>query len=136
MSPGRGPVSELASSYPELTRRSRWGPLLLMGLAVFLAFFLNLGSAPLFDRDEGAFSEATREMVVSGNYVSTTLNGEPRYDKPILTYYVQAAGVALLGWNEWGLRLHSALAATLWVFLVWGFARREWDETTGWVAEK
>jgi len=127
-------VSDLARSYPELTRRSRWGPLLLMGLAVFLAFFLNLGSAPLFDRDEGAFSEATREMVVSGNYVSTTLNGEPRYDKPILTYYVQAAGVALLGWNEWGLRLHSALAATLWVFLVWGFARREWDETTGWVA--
>jgi 4-amino-4-deoxy-L-arabinose transferase-like glycosyltransferase len=105
-----------------------------MGLAVFLAFFLNLGSAPLFDRDEGAFSEATREMVVSGNYVSTTLNGEPRYDKPILTYYVQAVGVALLGWNEWGLRLHSALAATLWVFLVWGFARREWDETTAWVA--
>ena len=127
-------MSDLARSYPELTRRSRWGPLLLMGLAVFLAFFLNLGSAPLFDRDEGAFSEATREMVASGNYVSTTLNGEPRYDKPILTYYVQAVGVALLGWNEWGLRLHSALAATLWVLLVWGFARREWDETTGWVA--
>jgi len=99
-----------------------------------MAFFVNLGNAPLFDRDEGAFSEATREMLESGNYVSTTLNGEPRYDKPILTYYVQAVGVALLGWNEWGLRLHSALAATLWVFLVWGFARREWDETTGWVA--
>ncbi len=42
--------------------------------------------------------------------------------------------MALLGWNEWGLRLHSALAAALWVFVVWGFARREWDETTGWVA--
>jgi len=105
-----------------------------MVLTVVLAFFVNLGNAPLFDRDEGAFSEATREMLESGNYISTTLNGEPRYDKPILTYYAQAAGVGLLGWNEWGLRLHSAVAATLWVFLVWGFARREWDETTGWVA--
>jgi len=102
--------------------------------AAGLAFFLNLGQAPLFDRDEGAFSEATREMVESGNYISTTLNGEPRYDKPILTYYLQAAGVTLLGWTERGLRFHSALAATLWVFLVWGFARREWDDTTGWVA--
>ncbi|MFO8174633.1 MAG: glycosyltransferase family 39 protein [Longimicrobiales bacterium] len=113
---------------------SRRLPIFLLGLAVFLAFFLNLGNAPLFDRDEGAFSEATREMVESGNYISTTLNGEPRYDKPILTYYVQAMGAALLGWNEWGLRLHSALAATLWVFFVWGFAREVWDDTTGWMA--
>jgi len=119
---------------PELGIRRRRGPLLLLAIAIGVAFFQNLGSAPLFDRDEGAFSEATREMVESGNYVSTTLNGEPRYDKPILTYYLQAVGVAVLGWNEAGLRLHSALAATLWVLLVWGFARREWDDTTGWVA--
>ncbi len=106
----------------------------LLALTVALAFFANLGNAPLFDRDEGAFTEATREMLESGNYVSTTLNGEPRYDKPILTYYVQALGVGLLGWNEWGMRLHSALAALLWVLAVWGFTRKVWDEETGWVA--
>jgi len=125
---------EILESFPELTRWNRRWPLFLMGLAVFFSFFVNLGNAPLFDRDEGAFSEATREMVASGNYISTTLNGEPRYDKPILTYYFQVVGVTVLGWNEWGLRFHSALAASLWVLLVWGFARREWDETTGWVA--
>jgi 4-amino-4-deoxy-L-arabinose transferase-like glycosyltransferase len=90
-------------TFPELRPWNRRWPVLLMGLAVFFSFFVNLGNAPLFDRDEGAFSEATREMVESGNYVSTTLNEEPRYDKPILTYYIQAVGVALLGWNEWGL---------------------------------
>ena len=124
----------MTDSISDLDPRTRWGPILLLFLAVGLAFFLNLGGAPLFDRDEGAFSEATREMVESGNYITTTLNGEPRYDKPILTYYAQMAGVAILGWTEWGLRLHSALAAALWVFAVWGFARKEWDETTGWVA--
>ncbi len=112
----------------------RRNPFLLLAFTVVLAFGVNLGRAPLFDRDEGAFSEATREMLESGNYVSTTLNGEPRYDKPILTYYVQALGVSLLGWNEWGMRLHSALAAALWVLVVWSFARREWDEATGWAA--
>lgn len=124
----------MASNLPELGFLNRRGPLLLLALAIGISFFLNLGGAPLFDRDEGAFSEATREMVESGNYISTTLNGEPRYDKPILTYYAQALGVALLGWNERGLRLHSALAAALWVLAIWGFARREWDDTTGWVA--
>ena len=124
----------MTHEFQELVGWRRRGPLLLLPFAIGLAFFQNLGEAPLFDRDEGAFSEATREMVESGNYVSTTLNGEPRYDKPILTYYVQAVGVAILGWNEAGLRLHSAMAATLWVLLVWGFARREWDDTTGWVA--
>jgi 4-amino-4-deoxy-L-arabinose transferase-like glycosyltransferase len=124
----------MTTDLPELGFRQRRGPQFLLALAIGLAFFLNLGNAPLFDRDEGAFSEATREMVESGDYVSTTLNGEPRYDKPILTYYVQAVGARVLGWNEWGLRIHSALAAALWVLVVWGFARREWDDTTGWVA--
>jgi hypothetical protein len=31
-----------------------------------LAFLLRLGGAPLFDVDEGAFSEATREMFERG----------------------------------------------------------------------
>jgi 4-amino-4-deoxy-L-arabinose transferase-like glycosyltransferase len=122
------------SAAPDLGLWPRRGPFLVLAATLALAFFVNLGNAPLFDRDEGAFTEATREMLESGNYISTTLNGEPRYDKPILTYWVQAAGVALLGWNEWGMRLHSALAAVLWVLVVWGFARREWDEATGWAA--
>ena len=71
----------MTDRYPELSFLNRRGPLALLFAAIGLAFFLNLGNAPLFDRDEGAFSEATREMVESGNYVSTTLNGEPRYDK-------------------------------------------------------
>jgi 4-amino-4-deoxy-L-arabinose transferase-like glycosyltransferase len=132
--PGEDRPDSVDTDFPELTQWNRRWPLCLIGIVVFLSFFVNLGNAPLFDRDEGAFSEATREMAESGNYISTTLNGEPRYDKPILTYYVQLVGVTILGWNEWGLRLHSALAASLWVFFVWGFARQEWGETTGWVA--
>ncbi len=128
---GRAPMTD---AFPEEGLGLRRTPALVLILTLALAFFVNLGAAPLFDRDEGAFSEATREMAESGNYVSTTLNGEPRYDKPILTYYFQLVGVAVLGWNEWGLRLHSALAAALWVLAVWSFARREWDEETGWAA--
>lgn len=89
-----------------------------------LCFLLNLGGTPLFDVDEGAFSAATMEMLTRGDYVMTYLAGLPRFDKPILIYWLQAASVSLLGLNEWALRLPSALAATGWMWLVWRFARR------------
>ena len=87
------------------------------------AFFL-LGRAPLFDVDEGAFSQATLEMFQRGDYLSTYLNGRPRYDKPILVYWLQAAAVAALGVSEFALRLPSALCASLWALLTLLFARR------------
>jgi 4-amino-4-deoxy-L-arabinose transferase-like glycosyltransferase len=96
----------------------------LLALALFLSFFYALGAEPLFDVDEGAFSQATREMFLRGDFLSTTLNGQPRYDKPILSYWLQAASIATFGVNEWAFRLPSALAATLWAMLIFGFVRR------------
>jgi len=92
--------------------------------AVFIAFFWLLGDGALYDIDEGAFSEATREMFERGDFAATWLNGEPRYDKPILIYWLQALSTYLLGFTEFALRLPSALAASLWAWAVWGFARR------------
>jgi 4-amino-4-deoxy-L-arabinose transferase-like glycosyltransferase len=108
--------------------------IVLVAVAIAIGFFHNLGANPLTDRDEGAFSEATREMLESGNYVSTYLNGEPRYDKPILIYYLQAASVTVFGQNEWGFRFPSAVAGALWVLATWFFTRRWVDEGAGWVA--
>ncbi len=92
-----------------------------------LAFFYNLGTAPLFDVDEGAFSAATWEMLQRGNYVTTYLNGVPRFDKPILIYWLQAICVSVLGINEWSFRLPSAIAACVWVIAVYRFALRRLD---------
>lgn len=107
---------------------------LLLLLAIVLGFFVNLQSVPLFDLDEGAFSEATREMLLRGDFISPYLNGVPRFDKPAFIHWLQAASVTLLGWNEFALRLPSALAATAWVLVVYGFARTVRDERTGLIA--
>ena len=107
---------------------------LLLLAAVAISFFVNLSSVPLFDLDEGAFSEATREMFVRGDFISTYLDGQPRYDKPILIYWLQAASVWLFGVNEFAFRLPSALAASLWTLAVFGFVRRVRDERNGLVA--
>ena len=66
---------------------------------------MNLGGWPLFDVDEGAFSGATTEMLANGNYISTFIYGAPRFDKPILIYWLQGLSVSLLGHNEWAFRL-------------------------------
>jgi len=107
---------------------------LLAIAAVVIAGFWQLGAVPLLDVDEGAFSEATREMLESGNFVSTTLDGEPRHDKPILIYWLQAASVTLLGLDEFALRLPSALAAALWAFALYRFSARVTDRETASVA--
>ncbi len=96
---------------------------LLVAAFAAMMFALNLGGYPLFDVDEGAFAEASREMLASRDFGMTTLDGAPRYDKPIFIYWLQATTMALVGVDEWGARLPSALAGVLWVLAVWHFAR-------------
>src|SRR5258707_15438478 len=98
---------------------ARW----LTVAAVLASFFWMLGTPPLFDVDEGAFSQAAMEMFQRGDFLSTYLNGAPRYAKPILVYWLQAAFVLVLGPNEWAFRLPSAVCATLWCWLVFLVAR-------------
>jgi len=107
-------------------------------IAAALLLVPALGLPPLFDVDEGAFGEATREMLASGDWLSTTLNGAPRFDKPILIYWLQAASATAFGLNEFSLRLPSALAALAWIGAIGRFASSRRDAETGalaaWIA--
>lgn len=108
----------------------RWwtvlGALLLLGY-----FLLGLGHSLLFDVDEGAFSQATREMVNSGDWGHTTLNGTDRFDKPIGVYWLQAISVSLWGVNEFALRLPSALAAWVACLALVLTAHKAWGPRAG-----
>jgi len=90
--------------------------------AIAVLFLWRLGAGPLVDVDEGAFAEATREMVTSGDWLHTTLNGADRFDKPILVYWLQAASVLAFGANAGAVRLPSALCAWAWCLCVAHFA--------------
>lgn len=108
-------------------RRQAW---LLWTLAMAALFLLRLGAAPLFDVDEGAFAEASREMLASGDWLHTTLNGRDRFDKPIGVYWLQASSLALFGVNELAVRLPSALCGLAWVLALAGFARPRFGDAT------
>lgn len=104
----------------DLDRKEVW----LLLLLALISFYLPLSLAPLFDLDEGAFSEATREMLTGKDYITTYLNGDLRFDKPILIYWLQLLSVKLFGLHEFALRLPSAIAGTLWVAVTYLFSRR------------
>ena len=106
---------------------------LLVAIAI-INFILPLGLTPLFDLDEGAFSEATREMLESGNYITTYLDGALRFDKPILIYWLQAISVKLFGLNEFALRLPSAIAGLLWALAIYLFTKKEFSERVAFFA--
>jgi hypothetical protein len=103
-------------------------------LLLFLSFFAHLGNVPLFDADEGAYSEVTREMVENQDFTTALLNGMPFFHKPPLFYWAQAASIKILGLNEFSMRLPSAIAALLWVSSIFLFARRYYDTRTAWYA--
>jgi 4-amino-4-deoxy-L-arabinose transferase-like glycosyltransferase len=104
--------------------------LLLMAVAAGLCF-LKLGTPSLWDIDEGNNAEAAREMLESRNWIVPTFNYEWRPDKPALLYWLQTAAYQLVGVNEWGARLPSALAALVTVLVAYELGRRLFDPATG-----
>ena len=107
----------------------------ILGAMVLLGFFLlGLDQAYLFDVDEGAFTEATREMLFSGDWGHTTLNGLDRFDKPIGVYWLQAISAAIFGLNEFAFRLPSALSGWLASLALAQFAFQHWGPRAGLMA--
>jgi 4-amino-4-deoxy-L-arabinose transferase-like glycosyltransferase len=125
----------LASALSQKTDKSF--PLIVFAAlcgSVFIAFFFNTYHFPLFDVDEGAFSSASREMLLHHDFISITLNGEPRYDKPILIYWLQSFSAYLFGNHEFSYRLPSAIAATCWTGLIYWFAKNRFTAREGFIA--
>ncbi|TAF59079.1 MAG: glycosyltransferase family 39 protein [Oscillatoriales cyanobacterium] len=90
-------------------------PLLLSVLwlcaIAWVAFLWNLGNIGLVDETEPLFAEAARQMTVTGDWITPYFNGETRFDKPPLIYWLMAVAYRTLGVNEWAVRLPSALCA-------------------------
>jgi len=102
---------------------------MVLALACLVAFSFQ-GSRGLYETTEGRYGEAGREMLETGNWWIPQLGYHPHLTKPPLTYWAIAAGIAVLGQNEWGVRLYLAVASVFIVWAVYGIALVLWDSRT------
>src|SRR5574337_788771 len=92
--------------------------------ASLLLFFYRLDALFLFDADEPAYAEAAREMLLSGNWITPHFNFQPRFDKPILIYWLIALAYKGFGIGEYAARFWSAVFATGLTLSIYLFGRQ------------
>lgn len=113
-------LQERSNSWPAALSWRGWSALFLCLAAVFL--FADGLAAPLALKDESRNANNALDMAISGFSLVTTYDFRPDLwnTKPPLVIWLMSGSLRLFGFNEWALRLPSALAAmatlacTLW----------------------
>jgi 4-amino-4-deoxy-L-arabinose transferase-like glycosyltransferase len=103
------------SQFDRLTN-SRWAYAAIAGL-VFLLSLPGLFALPVLDRDEGRFTEASSEMMETGDFVVIRYHEELRNKKPVAIHWFQSMAVSLTSGaherNIWDYRIPSMLGAVM-----------------------
>src|SRR5208283_3325123 len=108
-------------------------PLAAALFAVALAFAFQ-GTRGLWTPDETRYANAAAEMLQSGDYLVSRINHLPFLNKPPLQVWGLAAGLKLLGRNEWGARAFNALCLLATALAVGLLARAWWGGHAGLLA--
>ncbi len=97
-------------------------PILLLILVCLGIFFVNLDAIFVNIMEARNFTTA-REMIHDGNWIFTTLNGEPRYQKPPLPTWITAGFALLFGLKSLvALRLPAAIMGLITVLFSYKLA--------------
>ena len=108
----------------ELLLRRPLIALAVLCIGLWLPVVLTL---PPTDRDESRFAQSSKQMLESRDFVDIRFGLEPRYNKPVGIYWLQAAAteVAGLGHRQeiWTYRLASLLGGIAAVWLTYWCAR-------------
>jgi 4-amino-4-deoxy-L-arabinose transferase-like glycosyltransferase len=112
-----------------LNRRAYW----TIGLIIFClcVLFFHLGTAVLFEPDEGRNAEIAREILLLKDWVTPHYDFIPRLDKPISYFWLVALSFRLFGLSEWSARLPSALAALACLSVTYALARAMFGRWAG-----
>ncbi|MDI9636937.1 glycosyltransferase family 39 protein [Geitlerinema splendidum] len=103
--------------------------LVLLCVLPYLGFWLY----GLTDLDEGFYGAVVTDMLRRGDWLTPTLNGSPWFEKPILSYWLAMPTVALFG-NEFGARLPSFLCTMATCFVLFRFAKKNFNEASSQLA--
>ena len=97
--------------------------IILIGICLVL-FFFRLGAGPLGGGDESKHASTSKDMVLSGDWVTPRYNGENFYDKTPLYNWLAAISFLLFGFTEFAARLPAALLGSGGVMITYWLAKR------------
>jgi 4-amino-4-deoxy-L-arabinose transferase-like glycosyltransferase len=100
----------------------------LYGLIFLLPF---AGSANLFDWDEIIFAESAREMIITGDYLTVTINFEPFWEKPPLFIWLQVISMKIFGINEFAARFPNIIGGIITLVSIYLVGRKVHDTKFG-----
>ncbi|WP_394692791.1 ArnT family glycosyltransferase [Hyphobacterium sp.] len=102
---------------------ARWGlsirAWLVLAFIALLAMSPGLTSMPVMDRDEARYSQASTQMIETGDYVDIRFQENPRHVKPAGIYWMQALSALPFGGTDadiWAFRLPSLIGSLIAVF--------------------
>ena len=76
-----------------------------------LPLFVSLDTSSVWDSNEAFYVQTPREMVERGDWIVPRFNGQPRVNKPPLSYWLVAAAYSMFGVSIFWERLIMALLA-------------------------
>jgi len=106
----------------------------LLVAASALLLFLGLDASTIWDANEAYYVETPRQMVQSGDYVNPSFNGAPRFNKPVLSYWVVAGFYKVFGVSVWAERVAIAIGALGIAAAAFVIARVTWSLRAAWIA--
>ena len=101
-------------------------PFLLLFLSLVL-FVPGQWTVPPLDRDEPRFTQATKQMLETDDYIDIRFQDQARHKKPVGIYWLQAGAAKLTGYGAdaplWVYRLPSLVGAIVSVLATFWMAR-------------
>ena len=105
--------------------------ILILCVLCLVVFFFQLGSHPLWDVDEGMHASTSKDMVLSGDWVTTRVNGKNFYDKTVLFNWFAALSFLVFGFTEFAARMPAALLGLGTVLVTYLLGRRLFGSRAG-----
>src|SRR4051812_11255144 len=95
---------------------------ILLCLAV-LPYFVDLSGSSIWDANEAFYVETPREMIERGDYIGPTFNYQPRFNKPVLSYWIVAGFYKAFGVSVGVQRIPIAIGALAMIMIAFFLAR-------------
>jgi 4-amino-4-deoxy-L-arabinose transferase-like glycosyltransferase len=104
---------------------------LIITLIAALLFIPFLGRVHLFDWDEINFAESAREMILTGDYLTVSINYTTFWEKPPLFTWVQVLSMKLFGINEFAARFPNAITGIITLLVLFNIGKKLYDHRFG-----